>query len=232
MLSLIDFLTREECEQVRRTLFQLKPHWKHRMGGVLPFYSLGAASYMDSSAKDDSGYRVLAKKQNPLLKQHFQFVYDRLAQVLQQKMGLEVAYEEELALPGFHIFLAHKMFEEPIASSHFDLQFNSIQWKYQNVDNTHPISFTAAISLPTEGGGLYYWDITQEEAKGLDRDALEQLKTQRERKYLPYDIGKLALHKGLFLHQIAPGKNIRQFESRITLQGHGLVCDDVLRLYW
>jgi len=34
------------------------------------------------------------------------------------------------------------------------------------------------------------------------------------------------------LHQIAPAKDMKPNDERITLQGHGLICDGILRVYW
>jgi len=199
---------------------------------MYPFYTLGTASYLDSSEGDDSEYRKLAQQSNPILLEHFSSLYDRLKHALEEATGAPVIYEKELALPGFHIFLSDKMFEKPIASVHFDLQFESIQWDYEDVDYDNLISFTLPITLPHTGGGLYYWDIFRPDVKDLLRRELDALKETKERKYHPYEVGNLVVHNGLMLHQIAPGKDLAPDDSRITLQGHGLFCDGAYRLYW
>jgi hypothetical protein len=232
MLYKIDFLSEEECKTVRDSIFSLKKHWINR-GLILPFYSLGSASYMDSNSEDDTLYRLEAEKYNPILQSTFSKLYGLIAKVLEKETGCQVEYEKGCALPGFHIFLADKSFEQPIAPPHFDLQFESVNWSYKNIDYAHPVSITLPIMLPHSGGGLNYWDIYEDECKNITLSELEKLRNSKETKYLAYEEGKLVIQRDrLCLHQIAPSKNLEKNDERITLQGHGLLCDDILRLYW
>ncbi|MCP5507982.1 MAG: hypothetical protein H7A37_06755 [Chlamydiales bacterium] len=50
--------------------------------------------------------------------------------------------------------------------------------------------------------------------------------------YLPYEEGKILIHDGLTLHQIAPAEKMQPDDERITLQGHALFCDGAWRLHW
>lgn len=201
--------------------------------GFAPFFSLGAASYMDADEKSgDDFYRQKAQKLNPLLRENFPLLYEQLAAQLSAILGIQTEYDRGLGLPGFHIFLSSKVFEQPMASMHFDLQYQSIKWPYSKIDFSNPISYTVSMILPKHGGGLYYWDLFYDQVKDLNHHELEALKKTMEPKYLPYKIGQLILHRGLVLHQIAPSKNVEEEDERITLQGHGLICDEVLRLYW
>lgn len=231
MFKELDFLTEDECSKTKEIVHFLKKNWTNRAGGFLPFYTLGAASYLDIQ-KDDQYYLQKAQEYNPLLKSHFPLMYERLLEVISNEIGKPVQFDEKLGMPGFHIFLANKAFEKPLASTHFDLQFEKIKWDYDEVDFDHPISFTAAISLPQVGGGMFYWDIYYNEVKGLSHSALEDLKAKKEKRYLPYQIGKLVFHDGLILHQIAPVEKVDPSDERISLQGHGIVCDGVMHLYW
>lgn len=232
MLSQHDFLSSEECQRARDIIYSLKEHWVNRAAGFLPFYTLGAASYLDITDNDDNLYLQKAALINPILKRHFPLLYERLIEVLSEILKMPVRYTEDLSVPGFHIFLANKSFEKPIAATHFDFQFKSIKWNYDHVDYEHPISFTCALTLPHAGSGLNYWEITPEEAKNLSHADLEKLKNSKETHFWPYSLGALVLHQGLILHQIAPSKDLQPGDERITLQGHGLICDGVMRLYW
>lgn len=232
VLSEHDFLSPEECLQAKNRIHELEKLWINRAAGFLPFFTLGTASYMDCSGKDDSVYRKYAQQYNPLLKEHFSFVYDRLLEVLSKLIDVPIVYEEELGIPGFHIFLGCKTFEQPIASTHFDLQYKSINWKYKDIDYDHPISFTCPVSLPKTGSGLNYWDITRADVKDLSEEDFNKVRESKEKLFFPYHLGKLVLHNGLILHQIAPSKDLTSEDERITLQGHGLICDGSMRLYW
>lgn len=232
MLSQHDFYTHEECRGVCDKVHALRSYWTNRGGGFFPIYTLGSASYLDANNNDDSTYREKAKALNPILTANFPILYERLVNVLSDIFKMPVAYAEGLGYPGFHIFLSSKMFEKPIASTHFDLQFQSIKWNFNDIDFDHPISFTCPFAMPKSGSGLNYWDIREDKNKKISVQELEKLKAAKETLYYPYELGKLVLHRGLILHQIAPSKDIEPDDERITLQGHGLICDGALRIYW
>jgi hypothetical protein len=232
MLSTHEFLTPEECSRTREIIFGLKDKWVNRASGFMPFYTLGAASYLDSSPDDAAPYYQATKRYNPILASNFPLLYDRLSERLTEITGIPTKYADNMALPGFHIFLYSKTFEYPIAHTHFDLQFQTLKWEYEKVDLDHPISFTCPIVMPKTGSGLNWWEITREDTKDLSEEGVDDLKRSKETLYFPYKLGNIILHEGLVLHQIAPSKDLEENDERITLQGHGLVCDGVLRLYW
>lgn len=232
MLSQHDFLSVEECQTIKTHLIALQKHWINRAGGMLPFFTLGAASYLDASDEDDSLYRQMAAQYNPILSTNFATLYEKLAKKLEELFKMPVSYAEEVALPGFHIFLAAKDFEQKGGATHFDLQFRKIKWPYRDIDFDHPMSFTMAVSLPQAGAGLDYWEMTYDDSMKLDREELHQFQKTQKPLYMPYSLGKLVVHHGLLMHQIAPGKELKRPDARMTLQGHGLIADGELRLYW
>ncbi len=231
MLENFFLLDEAECQHVRAHVYDLKDYWKMRSPQGLPFYTLGAASYIDAKL-GLAHYKFEANKLNVMLWEHFHFAYQRLQTILSQRLDCPVDFEKDLALPGFHIFMANKVFEKPVASIHFDLQHELIDWKYQQIDFSSPISFTLSISLPMSGGGLNYWDISQEEIRDLSQEKKQLYIMSKEKKYFPYQVGYCVMHRGLFLHQIAPQHHYHPNDERITLQGHGLFCDGAYRLYW
>jgi hypothetical protein len=231
MLSDINLLTQEECSKVCSVVYGLKEFWIQRHP-LLPFYTLGAASYLDA-ASGGSDYYGKAKRYNPILRDHFAWLYKRLADTLAHQLGANLVYRDTFARPGFHIFLAHKAFEQPMASIHRDLQFQLLDWESsEEVNFANPISFTLTISLPKLGGGLNLWNIYHEDIDGLIQSEITQLVRSREKKFYPYEVGKLVLISGLQLHQISQGQKLLPGDARITLQGHGLLCQDTWQLYW
>lgn len=233
LLSQHPFYTIQEAALIRKEVLNLDKEWIDRAGGFLPIYTLGTASYLDASKENDLIYRNKAKQTNPILWSHFEALYKRLCTLLNNILHIPVALDDSLAYPGFHIFLGNKKFEKPIASCHFDLQFKSIDWNhYRDVDFDHPISFTCPFSLPKSGSGLNYWNIEKQEYLKSSSKEIEALRSTKETLFLPYTIGTLVLHQGLILHQIAPSKDITSEDERITLQGHGLFCDGIMRIYW
>jgi hypothetical protein len=232
MLKLNDCLSQEETKKVLDLIHSLKPYWEERAGKGIPFYTLGTAAYMDAAEHGAIYYKKKAERTNPLLREHFSFLYESLLATLEKFTAKKVVFEKELALPGFHIFQYYELFKKPIASPHYDLQFDRFEWNYKNVDYDHPLSFTLALKLPTGGGGLNYWDLYYNDYKKLNRMEMAEIAEKNTMHYLPYEIGKIAIHEGFMLHRIAPAKDMQAGDERITLQGHGLICDDVLHVYW
>lgn len=227
----LNLLTQEECQKVRSIIYELKEYWLKR-DPYLPFYTLGSASYIDA-AKDKQDYYKKAERYNSILRERLGWLYERLADTLAQFLKAQTSYQHTLALPGFHVYLACKLFEYPIASIHCDLQYKLVNWEsLDKTDFTEPISFTLAISLPKFGGGLNTWDLHHQEIIGIPQSELEQLAKSRIKSFYPYQVGQLTLHSGHTFHQAAPAKNIQPEDERITLQGHSIFSQGSWQLYW
>ena len=224
-------LSREECATVRAELFALREHW-HSRDPQLPFFTLGAASYLDA-AHDYATYFAIAQRCNPLLSDRLGWLYEKLSGELGHQLNARVGFAPGLALPGFHVYLAHPMFERPIASIHCDTQYQPHDWSaFAHADFQHPMSFTLAIALPQCGGGLNTWDMDYAEYAALTPSRLAQRLAQRKQRYCAYSAGELVLHSGHVVHQAAPVVEVRDGDERITLQGHALNCDGRWLLYW
>lgn len=110
-----------ECERARALVHALQPSWTQR--SPLPFFALGAATYLDATHGQTSGYLKRATELNPVLREHFAWVHDRVFEVLAAVSGCRVAMAPDLAVPGFHVVLSHPAFIQPLAAVHFDLQY-------------------------------------------------------------------------------------------------------------
>lgn len=226
----VDLLTEEECLKVRSTVHELKEFWIPRHP-TLPFYTLGLASPYDVP-KDKQGYYKQAKHYNSILREHLGWLYERLTETLKNLLQAPTSYPDNLALPGFHIFLAHKEFEQPMGTVHCDKSYMFHWDSSQKVDFSNPISFTQTISLPKFGGGMYMWDLQYDEVKGLEHREIEQLASRKKKSFHPYKRGGLILHSGHIVHQIAPINNLQPEDERITLQGHGVLYQNAWQLHW
>jgi hypothetical protein len=228
----INLLSSAECQRVSSKVHKLKQSWIAQKSEV-PFYSLGSGSYFHAVSGKllDNDYYTLLKKYNPLLQKEFGWLYQRLADILSRQLNAPTCYSDNLALPGFHIFLFHPAFEQPIAKLHRDLQYRQHQWQ-ENQENNHHISFTLALKLPKFGGGMNIWDLHHHEVDKLSQPEIESLALSRKKEFYPYQLGTFALHSGHFIHQIAPAQNMQPDDQRITLQGHGTCDRGVWHLYW
>ena len=228
----IVLLSEQACDAIRTDVHALRDHWVERNAWV-PFYTLGAASYLDAGQNGSPSYYEKAQQCNPVLRAHFGWLYTQMADALEKELSAPVCYRETCGLPGFHVFLSSQMFERPVASIHQDLQYQTQDWdEFKSVDFNRPISFTLAVALPKYGGGLSVWDVWHEEMVGRSPEEIKALIKSRERKHHAYRVGHMVLHSGHMVHQIAPMVNAQPDDERITLQGHGLLCDGTWRVYW
>ena len=133
-----------------------------------------------------------------------------------------VYYKENGFLPGFHIFSSSFYFQFPVASFHTDGQQHQNDWS-DNCDLNQSLSFTLSIDLPKNSSGLYIFDATNKQSR------LQALFSNRS--FIPYKIGKIVLHHGNNWHIMAPSK-IKTNEYRMTLQGHGIKCQNSWFIYW
>lgn len=225
-LEALPLLDEDACAAVRAQVHALRPYWVGRHPEA-PFFTLGAASYLDASA--GTRYATLAAQVNPQLAAAFAPLYARVCAALSERLSEPVQLAERQALPGFHVFLAHPAFARPVARLHCDLQHELLDWEHP-VEAT--LSFTLPVALPASGGGMEVWAIDTDDWLALSlperKAALEHL----PRRDVAYEAGALALHSGRLLHRIAPAAEVAPGDERITLQGHGVRVNGAWQLYW
>ncbi len=182
----VAMLTSSECLRVHQTVEALRSDWLQRHP-VAPFYTLGASNYYDIADNPERPYAAMASKYNALLRDRLGWLYAQLAATLATELQAPVSYPEGFALPGFHIFESFPAFEQPKALLHrewFSQRYNPdvistpihcdtphllFNWgnSYHDIDFSHPISFTLAITLPQYGAGMYVWQLHRDETLTL-----------------------------------------------------------------
>jgi hypothetical protein len=238
MLTRIPVLDPDECDRVSQDVCDLRSHWIPRWHQPSSFFTLGVASYQDlPNVAEDIPRRDYYKEAplfNGLILERFGWLLNRVRRALEAVLGMSTQFSSHLGLPGFHIFDYEAIPTTDVASIHFDLQYQLINWgdSLCSPDFTDPISFTLPTRLPAGGGGLNGWDLTYEEmVRGGHRD-LASFVGSRCKSFHPYSVGVLAIHSGHRLHQIAGVADVRPGDQRITLQGHGLRSGNDWVLYW
>ena len=89
--------------------------------------------------------------------------------------------------------------------------------------------------MPKKGSGLNIWEPTltyDTLQKNNNNQKIEQLTKFEEKTFYPYQLGQMIIHSGLSAHQAVIGKELKQGEDRITLQGHALFSQGSWQLYW
>jgi hypothetical protein len=212
----IQVLSSQECENALLQVLLLKSWWIKRHQQV-PFYTLGLAAYLDDQY-GSSYQRAYTSpelvKYNQLLLRYFLSVYQKVITHLAELFDAPAFLNEQnLALPGFHIYEAHTAFAKPVAKVHRDLQFCHLFAERESLAPSRVFSFTLPIALP-EVSGLNFYN-NDGELDGFE----------------PYHTGEMVVHSGLKPHQ-AVLNSVAWCEPRITLQGHGLRRDDSWIVYW
>lgn len=230
-MAQLEVLDASECARALQEVEALRERWTRR-NPMFPFFTLGAASYIDAAASRE-GYKERARRDNEILAARFGWLLERVRSTLETVLGAPVDWQPNAALPGFHIYLAHKIFEQPIASIHCDSQYELIDWAgCGEPDFREVASFTLALALPRHGGGLNVFDLHRRQARDLDGEAFARRVRESAMTYHPYRVGSMVLHSGHVMHQAAPGRDIQPDERRITLQGHCLRAGDRWYAYW
>ncbi len=246
----IEVLSADECARVRSSLQEMREHWIQRHP-VAPFYTLGASNYFDIAYNPLLPYYRMAARFNPIMRERLGWLYDRVAEKLSQHFSAPVTYRENLALPGFHIFLSHQSFEHPQNLTHMewfrakgkadvvanpihcDTAHKVVDWSgAEAIDFDNPISITLPIALPRTGAGLNVWDFGLERSEGLSQSELHELLNTSDTLLHSYQLGSLATHSGLRYHQVAAMNDLQPDDERITLQGHGVLCEGTWQLFW
>jgi hypothetical protein len=220
-----------ECARAVDEIVALRTHWTPR-AGIFPFFSFGAASYMDAAAAP-ARYLDLAATCNPLLRERFGWLLERVKQTISHRLGLEAEWFPRGALPGFHIYLAHDIFALPVASVHYDRQYLLLDWRDMGEpDFDQPVSFTLPISLPAAGSGLNTWPMELDPDDCQADKAIHAIVRDVAPTPQAYRLGEMVMHSGHMLHQAAPAPFAHPDERRITLQGHAIKAGGRLYLYW
>lgn len=190
----IHLLTREECAGVAAKVRKCRNMWTPRANGL--FHTFGASAYVDEPEQ----YTWAAYTGNAELTRHFGSLIQYVAEALEAELGKPTLFLVGLALPGFHIFESNC--NGVSAHIHTDEPEDRIPLPELVVDT---FTFTLPVEVPGEAGINFYPDGEQSTPE-----------------YVPYELGRLYLHSGKTLHQIANPVMIRDDQARITLQGHGV----------
>lgn len=232
MLVRAQILDRDACAATCATVLALRERWTRRIPDA-EFYTLGAASYLD---RDPERYRALAAATNPLLAEHFGALHAAVAAALAGVVGAPVEHAPALARPGFHVWGVPGIPTAPVASLHFDLQYENHLWP-ADACLADTISFTLPLHLPRRGGGLTMWDTTKPRVDAFYRTGrfggtLDDLTVLMPERLEAYALGELVVHSGLELHRIAPIAAVEPDDLRVTLQGHGVRVGARWQIYW
>jgi hypothetical protein len=220
------------------------------------FHTLGAVTYLEAFNAEGplrpdelDGYYSHKRLMNPILKKTFGGLFESVELALSRAIG-PAEIIDDLGYPGFHIFgptpekgtidqeFIDNFQGDSWGNLHIDIQYvphMPIFQKFKKIDLDKTLSFTLALRLPKNGSGLRIWREIEgreniNEFNYLDINVRKDLiGPPRE---VIYETGKLTYFIGHLVHQVPMTKNLLKNDLRITLQGHGVLCDGIWRLYF
>lgn len=225
----IPCLSFDECQKVINSIDKNQQKWLpinfRETQEKLPFFSLGVGiTYIVTKRYGNQtlGYSDWAKHENSWMLEEFGWFYDRVVSVLSHFLQAPVQFNSELSIPGFHIFLYHHLFTQPLGIVHCDRQHLDLGFSGKEADLENPISFTVSLELPKSGSGIDFWDVHFREIEKVSQADFIAAVKKAEHSYHPYSVGNMVIHSGYHAHRIAPVSQMQTSDRRITMQGHGV----------
>lgn len=191
------------------------------------FWTLGMATYKDGYNDLDPH---LVGWSNFILKEVFGQMYKDQLEILSDALKCKVQYMKGMPLPGFHVFKYCKEFEQPLARPHVDVPFNKYDWG-SAIQLGHIFTHVVPAEIP-DGAGMYVWDLEAKDMAQFGAEAVvAKARSTAPKHFVEYEIGKMVVHEGKFVHQIKPFRSTTD-KWRITLQSHAVLYEGSWHLYW
>lgn len=251
----LKILTEDQCKTVIKDVEDLHKYWVRIEPEPIDFYTLGAVSHQEGMWEPQK-YIEKAAKMNPILKEKFEWVYDIVLEKLSEQIG-PCELLDPLAYPGFHI-LGHPpgqpndpmgmiVAKKPLTRIHEDHQYDydehqKVWAKFTDVRIDNSMSWTLSIEMPKCGSALATWGIEEMKEYEYNKDLVDYIKglsdytdfkdSQPPDAVVTYKTGEMFFFHGLMTHQIAPASETLDYDRRITMQGHGTMCDGIWRIYF
>ena len=238
----------EECKRILRSLEKLSHLWVPQGPDFGPdqfFFTVGAVTYIDYGVSSER-YEARVAESNNDMRREFGWAYEKIQSAFESLIGRSVI-SPDLGPPGFHVFSRRGMMGVPGdpevrkmmakslgAPEHYDIQHlyhKEYFESFSSFDFERTLSFTIPVLLPDMSCGLNVHDPNLEVVFKDSDDYLSQ--TKPDRFFIDYSLGNAFYHFGKIKHQIAANEsNLTPGSSRITIQGHGVMCDGVWQLYF
>lgn len=232
----IELLDGHACADIVERLLSVSDSWHERHAlndQIHSFHTLGAATYLDT----DETYGAIAEAANPVLRDNFSDLLDRVGAAITARTGHPMRLSEDLALPGFHIFRGDHRAPPGLmygGTIHVDRPHDRHEFPFA-IEAT--LSLTLPIRIPACGAGMYHWSNVPAAMMSGPKAPHAMPPEQRDwydtdKQYVGYTAGAMVLHDGMTVHQLANPGRTNDDEYRISLQGHGVLGDGAWHLFF
>lgn len=260
--SFVDIFSQDECSHYVNLIDELGDSWTKRQMGNYYYYTLGLSSLYDvsSNIEKDKTHLEKIKNSNMLLKTNFLSIYNKIIKVISDQVGESSLIIEQAPIPGFFIYgepkpnnIKKSTVEIPlgIGDIHTDLPVEGLDYiwsQYKEVAD-ECISFTLPIEMPEYGSGLLLWDqpdmgcyskndisnIYKHHDYSQDERNMILLNSKIKNKipeFIEHVPGRMLLQEGEQWHAATFSTKPLSTDRRITLQGMGVKCDGIWRLFF
>jgi hypothetical protein len=260
--GLINLLTKEECAEYVSIIDSLSASWTKRNVGNYHYYTFGSASHLDIEPFDSLGEEVFdtIKNNNGVLKKNLQGLYDKVLMAISEKFGEAELVCDEGPIPGIFIYgepRPNNITKDSVPSMggktkmHQDGQFKSLDYiwsKYKDVE-IETIGFTLPLEVPQAGAAFLLWDQPDmgcyeddsiaDTYKSYDYsenkenvNVLTEFISNRVPNVVKHLPGRMFVQRGNQWHATGFSTEPYSTDRRITLQGFGVRCDGVWRLFF
>jgi hypothetical protein len=229
--DLIDLgLSVKESEECAERAISLRRHWgTFRNSSQTGIYCIGHPVFktMGRTRTLRDSYGVV--RMNLLLKKHFNALLERTKRVLEERYSKSVFCYPKSSLPGIYLFTKNTLNRG--GKIHIDLQFSALP-KWRGIGSIqHAFAFTVPLRIPRSGTGLEIWLQSDQQFYESHRIGVWNSNDFGQAVQVPYQLGSMVIIEGMALHRIAP-TIIEPDEIRITHQGHGVIDQSGVHLFW
>jgi hypothetical protein len=255
----ISVLSPKASQQAVEKILSLEKHWVCPNNDY--FFTVGAFSAREFFDKNGvvapdrrdvyDFYHNIRTSINPVLSENFKDMYESIRVGLETALGKKVLYAADyIGLPGFQILgpspqqklmpqevVDHLATLDGWSNFHVDtpyLPHTSFWQRFQTADLNNALTFTLSLQLPQSGSGLDVWKNPGDTAAGNQFNGTPSTDAQKvitDYEFVPYQTGHLTYFTGHVIHRVAGRHHLLCDDRRITVQGHGVKCDDTWYLY-
>ena len=214
--------SKAEGAQICKILFSIQDAWDLRNKRAIQdtpsykWYTVGAPLYLDSDLLGN--YTEKSEVYNEVLRTNFKPYLDILLKVLAAHTGYKTELmadsNNHVSLVGFHIHTSGTLFTNFVSRMHTDLQWKSLAILLgqdpEVFEHNNHYTFTIPVMIPYMGAFL-----ATPEGK------------------VKYSLNKMLIHSGQEPHALTGTPFISlPNDYRIMMQGHAILINDTLYLYW
>jgi hypothetical protein len=219
-----NFLSTEECDSIVDYIKRNKNKWygSTKVIGTTDISVLGAAYFRSLINNKFNTNLALADYDSHL--QDVDFDYSLIVNKFKELTGYEVKFFDKIAKPGFQIIS-----DVEARPWHYDDEKLLYPYQREFADYTNFDYFDKVYTLTIMlTNGEFTYDYTDEVSKYKTVEKPQF--TPTEYKTIHYSRGDLVLTEDRYYHRV--GLSNYSEELRMTLQGHAVVKNETLYLYW